>query len=347
MTQAAMIVTPLRFVGGVIGLWTAVRLMVLLPHTATPALIPAANADTYVAPAAMRSARPRAGPALVRGGDAGGAPLASLKVPAVSASASSEAAGSRLLAATSLDQTAGPRQSEPVDGSGVALSPSGLIALVPPRAPGASRWSGNIYLFRRGDDGSTPLASGGQLGGSQGGARVAYRLDMAGRIAAAARIASPLADAHGAEAAVGIDWHPLPTVPLRVSVERRIDLGGGGRNAWSAYAAGGFWRQAGRITLDGYAQAGIVGARRRDIFADGALRAGYRRELGTGGSLTFGAGAWAAAQPHVERVDLGPRIALGLNIGGTPLTVAAEWRVRVAGDAAPGSGLALTLAADF
>lgn len=134
---------------------------------------------------------------------------------------------------------------------------------------------------------------------------------------------------------------------MRLSIERRVDLGGRGRDAWSAYAAGGFWRQSGRIVLDGYAQAGVVGARRRDLFADGALRAGYRAEIGGGRSLTLGAGAWAAAQPRVERVDVGPRAALGFSAGGMPLTLAAEWRVRVVGDAAPGSGLALTLAADF
>ena len=54
-----------------------------------------------------------------------------------------------------------------------------------------------------------------------------------------------------------------------------------------------------------------------------------------------------AAQPGVERLDLGPRVALGLPLGRTAATLAAEWRVRVAGDAAPRSGLAITLAADF
>lgn len=99
--------------------------------------------------------------------------------------------------------------------------------------------------------------------------------------------------------------------------------------------------------LDGYGQAGVVGARRRDLLADGALRAGYRHETSAGRSLTIGAGAWAAAQPGVKRIDVGPRAAFGLNVGTVPFTVAAEWRVRVGGNAAPGSGLALTMAADF
>jgi len=229
---------------------------------------------------------------------------------------------------------------------------SDLPAPMPSAAPDrhtASRWSGSLYLFVR-EGGGDALAAGGQLGGGQVGARVAWRLNPDGpaRVALAARVYAPLNDRDGAEAAAGVDIYPLPGRPLRLSVERRFDIGGKGRSAWSAYAAGGFWREVRPgIELDGYAQAGIVGAYSADPFADGALRITRRRDVAPGAALRLGGGAWAGAQPGVERLDIGPRIALTLPIAGKSITAAVEGRFRIAGDAAPGSGAALTLAADF
>lgn len=227
MTEAARVVTPLRFVAGVIGLWTATRLALLLPQTPPPVLESMAEADAYVIPAPAAKGRMLAaaepGEQAVGGGPwlpirtASATPRSQAAEPAVPASASL-GANVGFAAADAMQANAGP-------------SPSGLIP--PPSPPPAidSRWSGNLYLFRRGAGGPVAIASGGQLGGSQAGARVAYRLDPAGHLAAAARISSPLDDRRGAEAALGLDWHPLPAAPMRVSVERRLDLGGGGRNA--------------------------------------------------------------------------------------------------------------------
>lgn len=210
------------------------------------------------------------------------------------------------------------------------------------------RWSGAVFLFGRSGGGAVPLAGGGQLGASQAGARIAYRIDRAGHVAAAARVYAPIDSLDASEAAAGLDFHPLPGAPLRLSVERRVALGGQGRDAWSAYAAGGFFRGLGRsIELDGYAQAGVVGVHARDLFADGALRAARRFDLGGGRAVLAGAGAWAAAQPGVERVDVGPRVALRLPAGAAAISIAGEWRARVAGSARPPSGPALTIAADF
>jgi hypothetical protein len=349
MTAARGFVTPLRFVGGVIGLWTVARLAVLMPYPAPLALDAPAKADPFDAP--LATARPLARVAAVEETGiverAGMPPAFVIGLHAGRQAFPIRFAMSSETVPPSLERSHESASRVPNDQAPANLSPSGLIALPAATASRASRWSGNLYMFRRGDGGTAALASGGQLGGSQAGARVAYRLDRAGHLAVAGRLSTPLDDMRGAEGAIGLDWHPLPAAPMRLSIERRVDLGGRGRDAWSAYAAGGFWRQSGRIVLDGYAQAGVVGARRHDLFADGALRAGYRAEIGGGRSLTLGAGAWAAAQPRVERVDVGPRAALGFSAGGMPLTLAAEWRVRVVGDAAPGSGLALTLAADF
>ena len=225
------------------------------------------------------------------------------------------------------------------------------IAALPPSRPAASRWSGYAWIFARGGPGGPGIASGGQLGGSQAGVRLAYRIAEPGpgSVALAGRVSTPLQETRGAEAAAGIDWRPAAKLPLRLSVERRIAIGGQGRNAWSAYAAGGFYRAGlpGGTEIDGYAQAGVVGVRSRDLFADGALRIGRPIELSAGKRFAIGAGAWGAAQPGAARLDIGPRAALSMPVGGTTVTGAAEWRIRVAGDARPGSGAVFTLAADF
>lgn len=300
------VVTPLRFVSGVIGLWIAGRAVVLvpgllggtaeadvstpraveggrpaamasaLPAALPPTILPAAT-GSFVAPEEMaaharRLTRPNVGPA--RGG-------------------TDESLASAAIAGEPASLTPARLQLVSAD---PAPSPTGLVS--PPEAQaGGSRWSGYAYLYRRGD-GDDALASGGQLGGSQAGGRIAYRLNESGpaRFSAAARVSSPLDDRRGAEAAAGLDWHPLPGRPLRVSIERRVDLRGAGRNAWSAYGAGGFWREVRPgLVVDGYAQAGIVGARRRDLFADGALRAGQagagRRPLAHRGCGRVGCGA--------------------------------------------------------
>jgi hypothetical protein len=229
-----------------------------------------------------------------------------------------------------------------------ALAEPGFTNMPPARS---SRWSGSAWLFARPDTGRAGLAGGGQLGGSQAGVRLAYRLTDwgPGSLALAARLSSPLRSASGAEAALGIDWHPATNIPFRLSVERRVAIGHEGRNAWSAYAAGGFYRGGlpGGLEMDGYAQAGVVGARSRDLFADGAVRVGKPVTLSGGKRLVVGAGAWGAAQPGASRLDIGPRASLSLPVAGAIVTGAVDWRIRVAGDASPGSGAAFTLAADF
>lgn len=217
---------------------------------------------------------------------------------------------------------------------------------VPPAAP-SRRLRGSAWLFARGEGGSS-LATGGTLGGGQAGARLSYRLGEGGGgpFAFAGRISRPLHDP-GAELAVGLDWQPAGALPVRFSVERRVRLEHGARNAWAGYVAGGVWRPIGRgLVLDGYAQAGVVGLRARDLFADGALRL-VRPVAGGPLPVRAGVGLWGAAQPGAERLDVGPHLAASWSTGARTATLAVDGRIRVAGDARPGSGLALMLAADF
>ncbi|WP_129586387.1 hypothetical protein [Sphingomonas montana] len=217
-------------------------------------------------------------------------------------------------------------------------------APVTPSAP--SRWSGYAYVFHRADRGTTAtLAPAGQIGGSQAAARIAYRLGDT-RLALAARLATPLRGTRGAEAAAAVDILPLPG--LRVGLERRVALGRDGRDAFAAYAAGGLYHAIGpRLELDGYGQTGLVGAQRRDPFVDGAVRLHHRTPIGPTADLRVGVGGWGAAQPGAARIDIGPRAAATLRTARLPVTVAVEGRIRIAGRARPGTGIAFTLASDF
>jgi hypothetical protein len=235
----------------------------------------------------------------------------------------------------------------------LALAPPGAadlprsapVALVPvlggrPHAEAQRRLGLSAWAFLRGG-GTASLAPAGMLGGSQAGARATYRI--AGRerpLSLSLRASAPLERPRGVEAAAGLDWRPLARVPAHLIVERRQRLGRDGRSAFGATLYGGGEAMLGPLRLDGYAQAGIVGLARRDLFADGAARAALPLGL-----LRVGAGAWIAAQPGLSRLDLGPHAALRLPRLHAALS--ADWRFRAAGNARPGSGPALTLAADF
>lgn len=340
---------PLKFLATVVGGWTVGRVAYLLPSVAGGVSSGVAVSMLGLATVPMM---------MGRAGDfdpprpAGNVTIALESAPPVppregvtillddAEPAATRIDGSELWRPASVEIIPAPPPSIP--------APAGEIASAPPRV---SRWSGSAWLFARPDRIGPALAAGGQLGGSQAGVRLAYRLtDLgSGSLALAARLSTPLRDTRGAEAAIGLDWHPVRGVPFRLSAERRIALGRDGRDAWSAYAAGGFY-QGGLpmgFEADGYAQAGVVGARSQDLFADAAVRVGRPVALPGGKRLVLGGGVWGAAQPGASRLDAGPRVALSVPAAGATVTGALEWRARVAGTAAPDSGAAFTLAADF
>ncbi|HEY1146722.1 MAG TPA: hypothetical protein VGE84_10320, partial [Allosphingosinicella sp.] len=196
------------------------------------------------------------------------------------------------------------------------------------------------------EGGGEALAGGATLGGSQWGGRLAYRLnaDPAQPLAAVGRVYSPL-HGGGAEAALGLEWQPLASLPVRALAERRVALEHGGRNAFSLLAHGGVSgrRVTGPMLLDAYGQAGIVGLRSRDAFVDGVVTLSMPVE----NWIQAGLGVWGAAQPGASRLDAGPQLSVVLPLSGVNARLSGAWRVRLAGDATPGSGPALTLGTDF
>jgi hypothetical protein len=189
--------------------------------------------------------------------------------------------------------------------------------------------------------GATSLASGGTLGGSQAGARLFYYVTP--DVAAVLRSSSEV-NRRGGELALGVRVRPLRSIPLWVTAERRQRLGkfGGGRNAFALFAESGVYDQPmpWGFTLDGYAQAGIVGLSSRDLFADGG--AAFTRPVYRNFSAGFG--VWGGIQPGLYRVDAGPRITMTVRRN---IKVHFDYRQRLAGNAQPGSGPVVTLAGDF
>jgi hypothetical protein len=83
--------------------------------------------------------------------------------------------------------------------------------------------------------GSRSLANSGQLGASQAGARLIYNIDR--RLAVAARVSSEVGR-RGGEVAGGVRFHPIQSIPIWLTAERRQAIGkyGGGRSAFAFFA---------------------------------------------------------------------------------------------------------------
>lgn len=189
--------------------------------------------------------------------------------------------------------------------------------------------------------GSQSLASGGSLGASQAGARLTYNFTR--QVAATLRSSSDVGR-RGGEIAAGVRIQPVSGIPLWIDAERRQRIGryGGGRSAFALFFEGGVYDRPMpmRFLLDAYLQGGVVGLRSRDRFIDGGLtltRPVYKQ-------FSAGVGVWGGAQPGLYRVDAGPRVTMQVRKN---LRVHLDWRQRLAGNAQPGSGPAITLAGDF
>ncbi|MDE2562384.1 MAG: hypothetical protein KGL48_09070 [Sphingomonadales bacterium] len=218
-----------------------------------------------------------------------------------------------------------------------------------------SRWSGDGWVLLRGGGQSASLASlSPAYGGSQAGAVARYRLGRGTR-----RSAYVYARATGAldmpgdepEAALGAGLRPVAALPVRLLAEVRARRSGPGlavRPAIAAVTELAPVRLPGGFEGEVYAQAGYVGGHDATGFLD--IQALAERSVvrpARGADLRIGGGVWAGGQRGAARLDLGPRVSLRVGLGGASSRVALDWRVRVAGNAAPSNGAALTVSAGF
>ncbi len=353
--------SPLRFLALVIGGWVSIRVIMLWPGGAAltvPLDPPESRALMAKLPA---FAPPEVGGGVYRAPRADALSFSSKNLPAPPATPPpARPASDPQRIALALLGMIRFGAAEPVGAAVRSMPPGPSLALWPwpaadygpDRSPSssASRWSGSFWLVARDGRGVGASLSGSQLGGSQAGARLAYALGSARRVSIVGRLASPLAGS-GQEGAVGVEWRPT-RLPVRLVAEQRIGINGAAGGPSLALVGGIGPVPIGRgFRLESYGQAGIIG---RDIgrggvigYADGALRVNRHVAVIGGSSIDLGAGGWGAVQPGAARLDLGPSIGARLPVGTRRVRISLDWRQRVAGDARPGSGPALSIGADL
>ena len=234
-----------------------------------------------------------------------------------------------------------------------APRPAEPAGAVPPAVE--RRWSADAWWMWR--PGRRTRLAGGILtpsyGASQAGAVLRYRLDRGSghRPNVYLRTTAALDGSAQSEASLGVSARPLARIPLVAAIEARYTNSPSGR---MIRPAGFIVTELPPIALplglrgEAYGQAGYVGGRFATPFADGQLRADH-------GFLSFGAfdmrlggGVWGGAQKGAWRLDAGPSLTLARPMGrSVSMRLAADWRFRVAGQASPGSGPAVTLSAGF
>ncbi len=230
----------------------------------------------------------------------------------------------------------------------------------------ADRWSLQAWGFIRSGSSRAVNIGRGQYGGSQIGLVGRYTLTPRDKrqVQLYARFASALPQQgrrvfEDAELAAGIIGRPVRDIPVALAAEQRIALGRNARTRPTAFAV----TQIPPITLparftgDIYAQVGAVGLKDTQAFYD--LQATAERTVVKRGKaiVSAGAGLWSGGQTGektggqrgdtIARLDIGPRISLRFPVAGGNARLSLDWRQRIAGNAEPGSGVAVTLASDF
>ena len=216
-----------------------------------------------------------------------------------------------------------------------------------------NRWSGDGWLLLRRDSAGGLAAGQPSYGRSQAGAVLRYRLDRASghRPVAYTRVTRALAGPPETEVAVGLAARPIAGMPVSVAGEVRAYDGPTHRELRPAAFAVTELPPA-KLPLglrgEAYAQAGYVGGRYATAFVDGQGRVDVKvARLGSNSEVRAGAGVWGGAQKHAARLDIGLSATVGFRLGQTLSRLAVDYRWRVAGNAEPTSGPALTISAGF
>ncbi|WP_133365843.1 hypothetical protein [Qipengyuania sediminis] len=229
---------------------------------------------------------------------------------------------------------------------------AGILRAAP--TPSARLWSGDAWGFVRAGSGGigSGRASGPAYGGSQAGAvlRRALAPESPHRPAVYVRAVRALSVASESDLAAGLAFRPVAVLPITAHGEvrarrrgARIDIGPAGFLTAGIDEA----RLPAGFRARGYAQAGYVAGNDATLFADGsavAERVLWQRDQA---ALMFGAGAWGGAERSASRLDAGPTASARLTLGHSTIRLSADYRFRIAGEARPAGGAALTVAAGF
>ncbi len=209
-------------------------------------------------------------------------------------------------------------------------------------------------MVREGSSASGLSAVGGPsaYGASQAGALLRYRLGNARADSPFlfARASQALVDGGETELSLGLGWRPLSSVPIAAYGDLRVTDGQGQRLVRpAAYLVTEFapWRIDERIEAEAYLQAGYVAGAFATPFVDGQARIEQRMVRIGDAEVRLGAASWGGAQEGAARLDLGPTARLRFDIRDVPVRLSVDYRFRVAGDAEPGSGAAVTIVSGF
>lgn len=228
--------------------------------------------------------------------------------------------------------------------------------------PSPLRWSADGWIvWRQGGNGFNLPGAGlpgasvpsGAYGASQAGVVLRYRLAPSSplRPTLYLRGSSALQAPRGEEVAAGFALRPLARLPVAAMTEVRATRTISGhvvvRPAAALVSELPVQPLPFGLRAEAYVQVGYVGGQDATPFADGQAR--IERPLARLGpaELRVGGGVWGGAQDGAQRLDIGPTATLAVPVGPGGSRVSADWRFRVAGDAAPGSGPAITLSAGF
>jgi len=221
--------------------------------------------------------------------------------------------------------------------------------------PRARRWSMDAwYYWRRGSTAS--LSQGAfapSYGASQAGGVLRYRIAPSNghKPTVYLRTTAALNGSGEREMALGLSARPMARVPVVVAGEARYSQTPNGnefRPAGFAYTELPPFRLPLGMRGEVYAQGGYVGGRNATGFVDGSIRADRGLLRRGKAEVRLGGGVWGGAQKGAARMDAGPSVIVVTPLGNkVSARLAADWRFRVAGDAAPDSGPAVTLSAGF
>ncbi|MCA0910708.1 hypothetical protein [Qipengyuania gaetbuli] len=234
-----------------------------------------------------------------------------------------------------------------------------MAGTVPPVSAGSEevtqrRWRFDGWLMLRGGSagevgtGPAPPA----YGDSQAGALLAYSLAPGSRRDPAVylRASAALREPGQREAALGLRVQPLGDKRLAIHAEVRAAHAGSGTQVRpAAFATYGYENRdlPHGLGARAYAQAGYVGGDFATGFADGQLVVDREVAKFDLARLRVGPGAWGGIQKGAGRIDVGPSASLEMAVGDVPARIGLDYRIRIAGDAEPGDGPALTLSTGF
>jgi hypothetical protein len=243
--------------------------------------------------------------------------------------------------------------------------PASLRPMAPAAAQAAQaaapHWSVDGWLLLRpgGNSFNAPGAGlpgavipAGFYGGSQGGLILRYFLAPGSKFSPALylRGSSGIERPRGEEAALGVSLRPIPGMPVRLMAEGRVTRTTNGTIVRPAAALVSELPVA-RLPLgirgEAYLQAGFVGGRGSTAFVDGQARLEHPLAHASSFELRAGGGVWGGAQRGANRFDVGPTATLAFHLGPVGTRLSADYRWRVVGNAAPGSGPVVTLSAGF